>query len=138
MIVVDASVAAKWFLPEADSAIALDLRRRPMAGPSLLTIEIAAALTKAVRHFGLHEDLVGRSLASFDRLTVSGALEIHPNEPLRDRAVEMSLRHRHPLQDCLYLALAERLECPLVTADRRFAERVRESHPFVRALPDSA
>ncbi|MFN9959545.1 MAG: type II toxin-antitoxin system VapC family toxin, partial [bacterium] len=25
--------------------------------------------------------------------------------------------------DCLYLALAQRLSCPLVTADRRLAER---------------
>ena len=48
-------------------------------------------------------------------------------------ALELSLKLNHPLQDCLYLALAERLDATLVTADERFVAKTRESHP--RVLP---
>jgi predicted nucleic acid-binding protein len=40
----------------------------------------------------------------------------------------------HPLQDCLYLALAERLGAPLVTADKKFVAKARASHTLVRVL----
>jgi predicted nucleic acid-binding protein len=45
LIVVDASVAAKWFLPEADSEAAgrLLTGRRKLLAPDLIRIEVAAA-----------------------------------------------------------------------------------------------
>ncbi|SEB02759.1 hypothetical protein SAMN05444370_13222 [Rubrimonas cliftonensis] len=32
----------------------------------------------------------------------------------------MAIRLRHPVHDCSYLSLAERVDATLVTADRRF------------------
>jgi predicted nucleic acid-binding protein len=37
-------------------------------------------------------------------------------------------------QDCVYLALARRLNAPLITADRRFAERAARHHGHVNLL----
>lgn len=34
---------------------------------------------------------------------------------------------RHPVPDCIYLALSERVNAVLVTADRRLYERVKDS-----------
>jgi predicted nucleic acid-binding protein len=50
MIVVDASVAAKWFLPEKGSSAALALQEGPsqLAAPDLIRMEVAAAITKAL------------------------------------------------------------------------------------------
>jgi predicted nucleic acid-binding protein len=40
-------------------------------------------------------------------------------------ALELSLELRHPIYDCLYLALAQRRGLPLVTADERLVSAVR-------------
>jgi len=40
----------------------------------------------------------------------------------------------HPLQDCLYLALAERLGVTLTTAGEKFAAKTRPSCDSVRLL----
>ena len=40
----------------------------------------------------------------------------------------------HPLKDCIYLALAIELECELVTADARFAEKAKGVWDKVRVL----
>lgn len=51
MIVVDASVAVKWFIPTADSdqAIALLRSGQKLIAPELIRVEVAAALTRLCR-----------------------------------------------------------------------------------------
>jgi predicted nucleic acid-binding protein len=49
-----------------------------------------------------------------------------PTAPLRARALDLALRRDHPVYDCLYVALAQREGLPLLTADRRLAERFRD------------
>lgn len=46
---------------------------------------------------------------------------------LLERAAEISIALGHPMQDCFYLALAERWDTILVTADEQFAARVKNS-----------
>ena len=49
MIVVDASLAVKWFLTEAGSDAAsavLAMRARSLAAPDLIIVEVAAALVR--------------------------------------------------------------------------------------------
>jgi predicted nucleic acid-binding protein len=36
-----------------------------------------------------------------------------------DRALDISIQNRYNLHDCLYVALAKREGCELVTADRK-------------------
>ena len=43
---------------------------------------------------------------------------LHPYLPLMPRAGEIASRHRVALYDCLYIALAERESCEVITADR--------------------
>ena len=40
----------------------------------------------------------------------------------------------HSLQDCIYLAIAERLNATLITADAKFVAKARASHPRVELL----
>lgn len=46
---------------------------------------------------------------------------LYPSQPLAEAALLLSYRLRHPIYDCLYLALAEREDTRLVTADQEFA-----------------
>ena len=51
IMIVDASVAAKWYLPEEDSDKALALLGMPLQlfAPSLIKLEVCAAITRRVR-----------------------------------------------------------------------------------------
>jgi predicted nucleic acid-binding protein len=51
MMIVDASVVLKWFLPEAGSRDAIALQSGPhnLAAPSLVRVEVAGAICRAAR-----------------------------------------------------------------------------------------
>jgi predicted nucleic acid-binding protein len=51
MMVVDANVAAKWYLPEPDSDKALALLGTPhqLIAPSLIKMDVCSAITRRVR-----------------------------------------------------------------------------------------
>jgi predicted nucleic acid-binding protein len=50
--------------------------------------------------------------------------ELCPLATLAGRALAIAAELRHPAYDCFYLALAEAKDARLVTADRRFADRL--------------
>ena len=122
--VLDASVAAKWFLPEADSRLALALRDdyqqqvHELIAPDVFPLEIAHALIRAERKGVVsHPDAV---IKLVDVFTLSPIL--HPHLPLLPRALEIASSFRLAVSDCLYVALAEREKCQLVTADERMTK----------------
>jgi len=55
----------------------------------------------------------------------------HPHEPLLPRAIAISVQVRHGVYDCLYVALAEREGCELVTADARLLSNLKLTFPFI-------
>lgn len=63
-----------------------------------------------------------------------GAVTLTPAEEDVGVAIELAAQSRHPLQNCLYLALALRLEVPFVTADRAFIGRARAVLPRIADL----
>jgi predicted nucleic acid-binding protein len=54
--------------------------------------------------------------------------------PLLLRAIAMAIPHRRAVYDCIYLALAEREGCELLTADDQFARGLRGTFPFIVTL----
>lgn len=122
--VLDASVALKWVLTELDSPRALKLRdetrRRThrLLAPDTFPVEVAHALTRAERRGILTSPQASILLADI----LSTAPYLHPCLPLLPRAVELSSQARIGVYDCLYVALAEREGCEVVTADDRLAK----------------
>lgn len=138
MIVVDASVAAKWFLPEAGSQTALALHDSPeqLFAPDLIRMEVAAAITRRVRAEKeplLPDEAIERCTEWF-RLLDQAVLSLIPERELIDEAVRLAVEVRHPLQDCLYLVAALRFDAPLITADPTFVRRASARHPRVSLL----
>ncbi len=131
-IVVDASVAAKWILPEAGSSAAAALRQQDseLIAPSLLAAEIGNAIWKAARrgNVSTSEALTGieAALIWFETLI--------PIEELRVRALALAIELGHPIYDCFYLALAERENAPLVTADEAMIAAARKAKIKVRRI----
>lgn len=140
MIVVDASVAVKWFLSETNSrdAVTLLTMDEKLIGPTLVRYEVAGALVRAHRRGDLDkkqlESLCNRWISTLDRNVVR--LIHEPMDLLRASSLAASIGH--PLADCLYLAVAERLAAPLVTADEVFCEKVQRKFPFVNLLSDAS
>jgi predicted nucleic acid-binding protein len=136
MIVVDASVAVKWLLPEPGSTAAqhLLMSEETLSGPSLIRIEVAAALARKARRMEITAQDAEAAGKLWFQSILDGVISLILDEEDLPRALTLSIGLNHPLQDCLYLALAERLGARLVTADHKFVASVSAAHPFVRLL----
>lgn len=118
MIVVDASVLANAIGDdEADGAAArAAIRQRGgVSAPDLVDVETVAVLRKR----WLSGTLPARRFASAVRDLEALAIDRYPTRRLMWRAYE--LRQNVTVYDATYVALAEALDCPLVTADARLA-----------------
>lgn len=131
--VVDSSVAVKWYVAEPDSSFAADLLGRELVAPDLIRAEVGNALWKKAC-----KQEIGSDQARLAMLHLAAAVAIVPSPPLAEVALETALDLGHPVYDCFFLILAERLDLPLVTADVRLQQRVTGSRfeGRVRALID--
>jgi predicted nucleic acid-binding protein len=123
MLVVDASALLLVLLREPgwDEVLALLAAEEPIA-PELIVAETANALWRRVRTGGRSAEQAREVLAD----AMAPISRLVPMAPLRARALDLALRRDHPVYDCLYVALAQREGVPLLTADRRLAERFRD------------
>jgi predicted nucleic acid-binding protein len=139
MIVVDASVILKWFLPEVGDAAAKALLATAdeLVAPELARVEVASALTrKAVRGQLSGADARSTLRAWFGALA-AGQIFLLPNGDDIEAAAELALELQHPLADCLYLAAAERLGTTLITADRAFVGRAERRSDLIQLLGEA-
>ncbi len=129
MIVLDASILAKWFLKEGDSDAALDFKEQltkekiDIAIPDLALYETLNALRFKK---DMPEQIIKDVLFS---LLNSGLQIIMPTETLLKEAIHISFAADLSIYDSVYLALANDLGVPLVTADRRI---IQQAEPFAK------
>jgi predicted nucleic acid-binding protein len=125
MIVVDANVAAKWYLPEAGSEGALEIMAGPhrLFAPDLIRIEVLGSLTRCVRTGEAAVEETRKRCSDWVRHLGAGAVALIPEAELLDDALTLALQIKHNLHDCLYLAAARRLDAALITADKKFRDR---------------
>jgi predicted nucleic acid-binding protein len=123
-IVVDASVAVKWFVPEALSDEAASLLDDPveLLAPDLLYSEAGNILWKKVARGEIEERDARDILAALVRVPLS----VVPSSALVEGALEIALARRRTVYDGLYVALAVARDAVLVTADDRLVEALRE------------
>jgi predicted nucleic acid-binding protein len=134
--VVDASVAVKWFIEEPGStaACAILTSGDVLLAPDLVLIEAANTAWKKVTRGEMTQEqgeaMVRALPLYFDRLVSMDALMV--------RAYTLAHRLKHPVYDCLYLALAEQEAVRLITDDRRLIKAVSRTdlRKRVRALGD--
>jgi predicted nucleic acid-binding protein len=133
-LIVDASVAIKWFVDEPGSNSARQLWRDEarLLAPDLIVPEVCNTIWRKVR--------IGQAAPAQAQEVVvrmqQGVLEFRPTLPLAARAMAVSLALDHPAYDCFYLALAEREQSVVVTADERLISRLSRTlyGPLMRRL----
>jgi predicted nucleic acid-binding protein len=118
VVVPDASVGVKWYVPEADSAEAARLLdpQFELHVPSWFFTEAASVLQRKVA--------VERTLSEAEgwaafQLIRTVPMSVHATEALLNDAMRHGMRYRRPVYDCLYLVLAEAVGGRVMTADRR-------------------
>lgn len=129
MLVVDASVAVKWYLTDSesgvrDAAALLDdhaAGRCALVAPTLLVHELLGVFVRR-----LPAD------ARADALDAFYDVDVHLVAPTRDLTLEAArlvASRQISSFDSAYAGLASVLGCPLVTADRRLVTALGDSVP---------
>jgi predicted nucleic acid-binding protein len=126
MPVIDASVvvtvlADAEHAPWAEAQLSTGGPHRSLWVPHLIDAEVGQALRRRVAAGRLGEDRAGAALRDFAQMPLRRIDHVG----LIDRAWQ--LRHNLSFYDGLYVALAEVLDAPLVTLDRRLATAVDDA-----------
>lgn len=134
--VIDASVVLKLFFLETNSQKASILieSETGLLAPDILRVEVGSVFTKYVRR-GLTGAAQCRKqceefLLMLDQSRII-TLDLKDDFP---NALMFSLQLNHALTDCLYLAMAQRLDVPLITADAVFYEKAKSVYSKMELL----
>lgn len=129
-LIVDASVAVKWFLAEDGSERARDLAREDhLRAPDLILAETYNVIWKRWRRGEATTDQLAAALPALTR-----TLDLVPLPALVEAAARLSQQLRHPIYDCIYQAAALASSLPLVTADERQFAMARQAQVGARLL----
>ncbi len=101
-----------------------------LLSPDFYPVEVAHSITRAERQGRITQ--AEGATAVRDLLTLLPQLE--PSLPLLPRAYAISSQVRMGVYDCIYLALAERDGCELVTADDKLVKNLQAQFHFIVSL----
>ncbi|MEM9092597.1 MAG: type II toxin-antitoxin system VapC family toxin [Cyanobacteria bacterium P01_F01_bin.53] len=137
-MIIDASIAVKWFLSEQDSSTATALLNEGIdfTAPTLIKTEVSAAITKSARMKRIDDETAQTLCAGWFEELKSGTVRLDSQEQDDHMAVNMSIALGHPVQDCLYLAIAKRLSKKLITTDKKLIEKAPLAEVDVKTLDD--
>jgi len=140
MIVVDASVAAKCYVAEEDSdkAIRLVSGLEKLIAPELIRVEVAAAICRRVRLGEIQPEEALVRCKLWRQHLEEKVISMVNNAELMAEAEKLSTDLKHPVQDCLYLALARQRQADLVTADGVFEKKAAHSYERFYMIADYA
>lgn len=116
-VVVDASVAVKWYLDEPYAAQAqrvLD-SDAPLHAPDLVHLEVDSVLCKRVRRGEITSERADAVRHTFRQVPIL----LHPFGVLLDPAYALARAGKCSVYDGLYVVLAELLQARMLTADER-------------------
>lgn len=115
MIVVDASAMVEALIGAQPSSTLLDVLAGEIHAPHLLDVEVTSVLRGLELGRVLTQDRAEEALDDYWSFTI----QRHDMAPLRWRVWQ--LRHQFTSYDAAYLALAEALDAPLVTCDKKLS-----------------
>jgi predicted nucleic acid-binding protein len=137
--VVDASVAAKWFLKDESEYRSAELlladfreHRIQLLAPAHLHYEVSSAIRNAVRTRRLSVDDAREAIEIF----LAWNIETVSGVDLILAGFDLSMRFGGSLYDGIYLALAEATASPLIYADARLRNAIGDHFSLALWLTD--
>ena len=116
MLIVDASAVLRALLPGAEQGLTERLgSERELHAPHLLDLEVVSGLRRLLRREQLGKDRARDAITDLEELNIAR----YPHQLLLGRIWE--LRANLSAYDAAYVALAEALGAPLLTADGHLA-----------------
>lgn len=124
-VVVDASIALKWFVPESLREEAMDILRAEehIAAPDLLIPELAGLVLEKIKRNEITSLQAETILSGLQ----SSGLNLIPAAGIFSRAVEIARTLDLSVYRCFYVAAAEQLDTTFVTADLKFCAAARHT-----------
>jgi predicted nucleic acid-binding protein len=136
-VCIDACVALKWVVPEADSSVADALFEHIVAqgdliiAPPHMRVEVTNALRKKARRQEITPAEAEDALAVFLSFPIGNP---NPDE-LHETALLLAQRFERPtVYDTHYVALAQLMNCVMWTADLHLLNALGSRLPFVKSL----
>lgn len=135
-VIADASIMAKWLFRETGYEPAERLieawadGRLTLHAPEILTAEVASSIWKRVIRDGMPDEDAQHLYGWF----MNYCPILVPLASLTEPALELAVRHRQTVYDCLYVALAMQTDTAFVTADERLCRAFQGMGSLVRSL----
>jgi predicted nucleic acid-binding protein len=132
-LIVDSSVAIKWFVPEPYSTEARRILDDYQTGavsflaPDLINAEFGNIVWKKRLFQGLDEADAQTVIDEFRKVT----FRLTSTAELLEEAFLLAVTHHRSVYDMLYLALSIRENCQFVTADEKMVNAIGSSFPNV-------
>ena len=137
-VVIDSNVIAKWILPEADSALAQRIltdvtgQGHRIIAVDLAFPEVASAIWKRLRQ----KVITSAEADSFLDDLLRTPIDVFPAADLIKTAFAIAVQCDRAIYDALFVALAEKLTLPGVTADEPLYNAVKADFPRIILLKD--
>jgi predicted nucleic acid-binding protein len=137
--IVDASVVAKWFLPEPHKQQAEKLLRGfldetvELAAPDLLVAEVGNLLWRRSVLIG---DISIANAAESYRNFLALDIPLHSSGTIAAAALKIATDERRRIYDMIYVALAQQNACELITADETLLNALGKKFSCLRWIGD--
>ena len=137
-IVIDSSVAVKWFVIETDSMKARQILLEYKQGlweflaPDLIYAEYGNIIWKKQIFQGFDANDANSALEDFQNIQFT----LTTTRAIFNEAFQIAVKHQRTFYDSLYLALSVKENCGFVTADEKFYNSVKKDFPKMILLSD--
>lgn len=126
IVVVDASVATMWYLPQvySEQAIGLLGSGHDLVAPDLVRVEVGNALLRGLRRKELNPEETMKAIRSL----LPEAVRLLPTLAEQvEASLEIAVEHGGSVYDAIYIALARTLDAPIATNDMEMAATARKA-----------
>ncbi len=137
-LVVDASVAVKWLIPEEYSQQALKLLKMLAEGvtelhaPLILKYEVHNAL----RTYVSRKIITAENAYRLSRIFSQIELSYHePGWKALEASLKQAIEYGVTVYDAIYITLAQELDATLITADKDLCQKIEDTNIKAAYLP---
>lgn len=137
-IVVDSSVAIKWFIPQSYSVqanqilSAYEANKLILIAPDLIYAEMGNIVWKIQRFQSLNYEDAQNIIDLFQKIQIN---IISANELLKD-AYEFAVKYQRSVYDSLYVVLSIKENCRFVSADEKLYNAIHQHIVNIKLLKD--